>query len=161
VHLRRAHLATVPVLGALLTATCAHALGQPPQLLVVSSAPGVVVKWNTGSGIPGAVYVSESGAPERLFARGPRGSQSAPWVLPERRYRFRLYGEVRAKQLLITVTIGKKAVTKRPPSVPDLNPPRTGHIVNAILAYVPYLVLATFTALLVWHMAERRRASRG
>jgi hypothetical protein len=61
---------------------------------------------------------------------------------------------------LITVTIGKKAVTKRPP-VPDLNPPRTGHIVNAILAYVPYLVLATFTALLVWHMAERRRASRG
>jgi len=151
--------AVIALSAAVITAPAAPA-GQPPELSVVRTTSGALVSWNTGNGVPGAVYVVEQGGKEHLFARASSGSQAAPWVQPRERYVFRLYGEVGAKQLLVAVSIGTRTLTSRPRSVPDLTPPTTGHAVNVVLAFVPYLVLATLAALIIWHGTERSRVSR-
>jgi hypothetical protein len=73
--------------------------------LNVTGGPGTTsVQWDTGSGMPGQVYVSPDGAPEELFAEGITGSQEAPWFTANTRYEFRLYaGQAHDRQLASVV----------------------------------------------------------
>ena len=49
------------------------------------------ISWSTGGRGPGEVWVSDDGAPEKLFASGAEGSQEAAWIRPGATYEFRLY----------------------------------------------------------------------
>ena len=45
-----------------------------PNPVTTGEGPGTTtITWNTGDGTTGQVYVSEDGAPERLFADGSNG----------------------------------------------------------------------------------------
>jgi hypothetical protein len=64
-----------------------------------------VVRWHTGNGSDGLVYVSQDGAGEFLFARGPSGSAVADWVGSGSAYEFRLYSGTSDRALLATATV--------------------------------------------------------
>lgn len=53
------------------------------------SAGASTIAWNTGGAL-GEIYLSMNGAGEKLFARGVKGSQVAPWIAAGTSYEFRL-----------------------------------------------------------------------
>ncbi|PYJ27926.1 MAG: hypothetical protein DME80_07680 [Verrucomicrobia bacterium] len=69
-----------------------------------SGAGTTTIKWTTGNGTTGKVFVSADGAQETEFAEGPDGSHDAP-IQAGVAYEFRLYNSDHTKQLAkITVT---------------------------------------------------------
>lgn len=73
-------------------------------------APGdgmgsTTVKWTTGDGSWGEVYLSTSGQPESLFSAGPLGTKSAGWIANKGKYTFLLYAGKDHKDVLSTVTV--------------------------------------------------------
>jgi 2-polyprenyl-3-methyl-5-hydroxy-6-metoxy-1,4-benzoquinol methylase len=88
-------------------------LGQPwpilsanPNPVPAGSGPGTVtIKWTTGDGTDGKVFVAAAGAQESEFASGPTGSFDATWIQTGVTYEFRLYNSDHTKQLAkVTVT---------------------------------------------------------
>jgi hypothetical protein len=66
--------------------------GSPSSLRLASGQLGAVtVRWDTGDGGVGQVWVSMDGLPEVLFAEGVSGSQVAGWIQAPHTYTFRLY----------------------------------------------------------------------
>lgn len=64
-----------------------------PNPVSVGDGTGTTtITWNTGDGSAGQVFVSQNGAPDRVFASGPSGSAAAPWIQAGITYEFRLYG---------------------------------------------------------------------
>lgn len=75
-----------------------------PVLIKEGNNGTVTIAWNTGGGV-GEVYVAGNGADERIFARGEKGSQEAPWIAPASTTEFRLYNADKSKVLgSVTVT---------------------------------------------------------
>ena len=69
-----------------------------------SGAGTTTIKWTTGDGTTGKVFVSADGAQETEFAEGSDGSHDAP-IQAGVAYEFRLYNSDHTKQLeKITVT---------------------------------------------------------
>ena len=69
-----------------------------------SGAGTTTIKWTTGDGTTGKIFVSADGAQETEFAEGPDGSHDAP-IQAGVTYEFRLYNSDHTKQLAkITVT---------------------------------------------------------
>jgi len=81
-----------------------------PNPVTTGEGPGTTtITWNTGEGTTGQVYVSEDGAPERLFAEGPTGSTPVAWIQAGKTFEFRLYaGTEHAKVLAKTQVTGRK-----------------------------------------------------
>jgi hypothetical protein len=81
-----------------------------PNPVSAGGGPGTTtVTWNTGDGSEGQVFVSEGGAPDRMFASGPSGSVAAPWIQAGTTYEFRLYaGTQHAKVLAKTQVTAHK-----------------------------------------------------
>ena len=75
-----------------------------------TSAGRTEIRWNTGDGSAGELYVSIDNAPEILFARNPQGTQVAPWIQSGSVYVFRLYRVDRQKTLLASATV-RRAVS--------------------------------------------------
>jgi hypothetical protein len=70
-----------------------------------ASAGTTTIKWTTGDGTNGKVFVSAAGGQESEFASGPSGSSDAPSLQAGVTYEFRLYNSDHTKQLAkITVT---------------------------------------------------------
>jgi hypothetical protein len=68
------------------------------------------ITWDTGTGAPGDVYVSDNGGAEKPFQlKRARGSKEVTWI-GNGVYVFRLYGGQDRKQVLaeVQVTRGKK-----------------------------------------------------
>jgi hypothetical protein len=62
------------------------------------------ISWATLAGADAAVFVSQNGGPEQLFARGPSGSAEVSWIASGSSYEFRLYsGDVPRRLLAKTV----------------------------------------------------------
>jgi len=75
-----------------------------PNPVPAGSGAGTTIKWTTGDGTTGKVFVSADGAQETEFAEGPDGSHDAP-IQAGVTYEFRLYNSDHTKQLAkITVT---------------------------------------------------------
>lgn len=69
-----------------------------------SGAGTTTIKWTTGDGTDGKVFVSADGAQESEFASGPSGKSDTP-IQAGVTYEFRLYNSDHTKQLTkITVT---------------------------------------------------------
>jgi hypothetical protein len=81
-----------------------------PNPVSIGEGPGTTtVSWNTGDGSDGQVFVSEDGAPEKMFAIGPAGSAPAQWIQAGKTFEFRLYaGSDHAKVLAKTQVTGQK-----------------------------------------------------
>ena len=73
-----------------------------------SGAGTTTIKWTTGDGTTGNVFVSETGAEEKPFSSGPTGSTDAPWIQIGVNYEFRLYNSDHTK-LLAKVTVTRAA----------------------------------------------------
>ena len=74
-----------------------------------SGAGTTTIKWTTGDGTDGKVFLSTGGS-ERSdpFALGSEGSSDAPWIQAGITYEFRLYNSDHTK-LLAKVTVTKAA----------------------------------------------------
>lgn len=77
-----------------------------PNPVPAGSGPGTTkIKWTTGDGSDGKVFVSADGAQETEFASGPSGSSEFNSIQTGVTYEFRLYNSDHTKQLdKITVT---------------------------------------------------------
>jgi hypothetical protein len=91
-------------------AASAATITASPNPVSVGEGPGTTtVTWNTGDGSAGQVFVSEGGAPDRMFASGPSGSVAAPWIQAGATFEFRLYaGTEHAKTLAKIQVTGRK-----------------------------------------------------
>jgi hypothetical protein len=71
---------------------------------VPAGSETTTIKWTTGDGTDGKVFVSAGGAQETEFASGPSGKSDTP-IQAGVTYEFRLYNADHTKQLAkITVT---------------------------------------------------------
>ena len=67
--------------------------------------PGVAeIRWSTGDGSIGQVYVSEDGGEERLLAQGAEGGREVRWIRPGAVYEFHLYAVTDRDRVLARVT---------------------------------------------------------
>ena len=80
----------------------------PEHVTLTNGNGSTQVQWNTGKGPSGFVFVTEDGAKPVLFAKGPRGSQVAPWIR-NHRYIFELYGDDQRRTLLAKVIVSGSA----------------------------------------------------
>ena len=72
--------------------------------------PGVAdIRWRTGDGSIGQVYVSEDGGQERLLARGAEGGREVRWIRPGAVYEFRLYPVTDRNRVLARVTVTSRS----------------------------------------------------
>src|SRR5437867_12711616 len=99
-----AHQAETP-----LSPTAAISAG-PNPVPAGSGAGTTTIKWTTGDGTDGKVFVSADGAQESEFASGPSGKSDAP-IQAGVTYEFRLYNSDHTKELAkITVTYQTSSV---------------------------------------------------
>jgi hypothetical protein len=88
------------------TAASAPTITASPNPVPISEGPGTTtITWNTGDGTAGQIYVSEDGAPERLFTAGPSGSLAAPWIQPGKTFEFRLYAGTEHAKVLARIQV--------------------------------------------------------
>jgi len=90
-------------------ASAATITASPNPVSVGEGTGTTTITWNTGDGSAGQVFVSENGAPDRIFASGPSGSVAAPWIQAGKTFEFRLYvGTEHAKVLAKTQVTAHK-----------------------------------------------------
>lgn len=87
------------------TERTAKIAADPNPVAVSSGLARTKISWATLDGRDGEVYVSQNGAPEQLFARGPSGSVEVSWIAPGKSYEFRLYSRDTARRLLAKTTV--------------------------------------------------------
>jgi predicted small lipoprotein YifL len=96
-------------------ATAAPAVSVPATGPAITASPNPVsakggptgsttIAWNTGAGT-GEIFLSTNGTNEKLFARGEKGSQEAPWIAAGITYEFRLYNAGDHSQILAKVIV--------------------------------------------------------
>jgi len=92
-----------------------HRIGEVVHTTLPPDAT-VIVVGNDGKGVPeldgrrGWRFPQfESGASERLFAQGTRGSEEAPWIETGKSYEFRLYAGTDHTKRLATVTVTRSS----------------------------------------------------
>lgn len=109
------HSGTAPTLGAALEQNASGSSSEPisgapvitakPEHVPLTNESGSTeIRWDTRNGSPGFVFVSEDDGEPVLFAKGPRGSQVAPWI-GKHRYIFELYGDNQRRTLLAKVIV--------------------------------------------------------
>ena len=79
-----------------------------PNPVPAGTGPGkTTIRWDTGNGAAGQVFVSEEGGEESLFGENSRGSKEANWI-GRKTYEFRLYAGKDRKTQLASVTVTRK-----------------------------------------------------
>jgi hypothetical protein len=77
---------------------------KPEHVLLNNERGSTEIRWDTGNGSPGFIFVTEDGGKPVLFANGPRGAQVASWI-GRNRYIFELYGDDQRRTLLAKVSV--------------------------------------------------------
>ena len=77
---------------------------KPERVMLSDGTGSTEIKWDTGNGSLGFVFVTEEGGKPLLFANGSRARQVAPWI-KNHSYVFELYGDDRRQTLLAKVTV--------------------------------------------------------
>lgn len=76
----------------------------PEHVMLTDGSGSAEIKWDTGDGSMGFVFVTEEGGKPILFANGSRGKEAAPWI-KKHTYVFELYGDDSRKRLLAKVIV--------------------------------------------------------
>jgi hypothetical protein len=71
------------------------------------------IRWSTGDGSVGELFVSIDNGREILFARNPEGVQAANWVRAGSVYVFRLYRKDSTRRLLASIEIRQASAGER------------------------------------------------
>jgi hypothetical protein len=133
-------------------------LSVAPIPTAADPSPGTPhVTWSTGNGSPGEVTVSSAGSKEALFASGPDGSASAPWISAGRSYVFRLYSIVSGHRLLARLKVGQEKAAAELVAVPQ-KPRITSPVVNRLLQLLAFGSITVLTLLAAMHVREVRRS---
>ena len=77
---------------------------KPEHVAVTDAGGSTEIEWDTGTGSPGFVFVTEAGRKPVLFASDPQGRRIAPWI-GKHSYVFELYGDDQRRTLLARVTV--------------------------------------------------------
>src|SRR5437773_4880200 len=102
---RRTLLATVTVAGSSEPSKRAPRITATSERVTVDTEPGSTeIRWNTGDGSRGFVFVSVNGGKPGLFAEGSKGSRVVSWIRVGS-YVFELCGDAERRTLLATVTV--------------------------------------------------------
>ena len=100
------------------TFTASVITATPEHVTVTGESGSTDIRWDTGNGLMGFVFVTGTDQKPLLFASGPKGSQLIPWIQAAR-YVFELYGDKDRRTLLATVTVtGNAKATATPQTVP-------------------------------------------
>ena len=70
------------------------------------------IRWATGDGSVGQIYVASAGIPEQLFTQGSTGATDAPWI-GNGDYQFSLYAGKDHRVALATVLVKRQSPTGR------------------------------------------------
>jgi hypothetical protein len=77
---------------------------KPEHVIVTGGRGSTEIRWDTGNGSVGFVFVTENDRKPVLFATGPKGSRVVPWIRA-RSYVFELYSDDERRTLLAAVTV--------------------------------------------------------
>jgi hypothetical protein len=77
---------------------------KPEHVIVTGGRGSTEIRWDTGNGSVGFVFVTENDQKPVLFATGPKGSRVVPWIRA-RSYVFELYNDDERRTLLAEVTV--------------------------------------------------------
>jgi hypothetical protein len=81
---------------------------KPEQVTVTDGSGSTEIKWDTGNGSMGFVFVTTKDGKPVLFATGPKGSQVVPWIRAGN-YLFELSGDSERRALLAKITVSGSA----------------------------------------------------
>jgi hypothetical protein len=84
---------------------------KPEHVIVTGGRGSTEIRWDTGNGSVGFVFVTENDRKPVLFATGPKGSRVVPWIRA-RSYVFELYSDDERRTLLATVTVSGTTESK-------------------------------------------------
>jgi hypothetical protein len=87
---------------------------KPEHVTVAGGGGSTEIRWDTGNGSVGFVFVTENDRKPVLFATGPKGSRVVPWIRA-RSYVFELYSDAERRTLLATVTVSGTAESEASP----------------------------------------------
>jgi hypothetical protein len=76
----------------------------PQRVTLVDGTGTTEIRWDTGNGAVGFVFVTDENGKPVPFASGSRGKQVAPWI-GEHSYLFELYGDEQRQTLLGKVNV--------------------------------------------------------
>ena len=88
-----------------------------PNPVPAEAGARATLQWEVNAPEGAEVYVSESGAPEKLVGRGRNGSMELEWIQAGSEYLFRLYSRTEPRQVLDSVVV-RRCVTGRIRAVP-------------------------------------------
>jgi hypothetical protein len=74
--------------------------GDPNQQLGTT-----VIRWDTGNGTIGYLYVKVDRQPEKFVTQGPSGTFEVPWIQFDSVYEFRLYDKKKRSKLLAKLEV--------------------------------------------------------
>ena len=77
---------------------------KPEHVTVAGGRGSTEIRWDTGNGSVGFVFVTASDRKPVLFATGPKGSRVVPWIRAGN-YIFELYSDDERRTLLAAVTV--------------------------------------------------------
>ena len=120
-HTRYAHCALLLLLFCAVVGACERTRSAPRQnstgkpLLIAEPNPipagdpdkpvaSTQIKWDTGNGAIGELYVTIDREDERFIGRAPSGVMKIDWIQFDSVYEFRLYAKKRSK-LFATLTV--------------------------------------------------------
>ncbi len=110
-----------------------------PERVKVDNKPGRTdIRWDTGDGSKGFVYVSANGGKPTLFATGATGSATASWIRSGS-YVFELCGDAERRTLLATVTVSGIAA-------PRVSPPRVSPLTGSWQSRSRWLLVVVLLA---------------
>jgi methyltransferase family protein len=96
-----------------------------PNPVPAEAGARATLQWEVSTPEGGEVYVSESGAPEKLVARGRNGTMELEWIQAGSEYLFRLYSRTEPRQMLDSVVV-QRSVIGRIRASPNPVPPEAG-----------------------------------
>jgi hypothetical protein len=87
---------------------------KPEQVTLTDGSGSTEIKWDTGNGSMGFVFVTTKEGKPVLFATGPKGSQVVPWIRAGN-YLFELFGDSERRASLASLTVSGIAETQAKP----------------------------------------------
>jgi hypothetical protein len=84
---------------------------KPEHVIVAGGRGSTEIRWDTGNGSVGFVFVTENDRKPVLFATGAKGSRVVPWIRAGK-YVFELYSDDQRRALLATVTVSGTTESK-------------------------------------------------
>ena len=81
---------------------------KPEHVPLNDESGSTEIRWDTGNGSPGFVFVTEDDGKPVPFANSPRGTKVASWI-GRHRYTFELFGDNQRRTLLANVIIAGSA----------------------------------------------------